>query len=70
MEYRNTEYRVVQTANLTGWKWTAIVAGERIRTGSAYNRVIAVALAQRAVDKLLKSGTNKIVGPSQSIEGQ
>jgi hypothetical protein len=33
-------------------------------TGSGYNRVVAIALAQRAIDKLLKSETEKIVVPA------
>lgn len=55
MEYRGTEYHVVQTSHPTGWKWTVHAIGRRVRTGSAINRVVAIALAQRAIDKLLKS---------------
>ena len=57
MEYRDTEYQILQTANPTGWKWTVLIAGEKIRTGPAYNR--ASAIAQRAIDKLLKSGNER-----------
>jgi macrodomain Ter protein organizer (MatP/YcbG family) len=70
MEYRSTEYQVVQTSNPTGWKWTVQVAGRHIRTGAGYNRAVAIALAQRAIDKLLKSETNKTVVAASSIEGQ
>jgi hypothetical protein len=70
MEYRNIEYQVVQTSNPMGWKWTVQAAGRRIRTGAGYNRVVAIALAQRAIDKLLKSETNKIVVAAPSTEGQ
>jgi hypothetical protein len=71
MEYRGTEFQVVQTSNPTGWKWTVHAVGRRIRTGSAINRIVAIALAHRAIDKLLKSepaaGT---VPPDPSIESQ
>jgi hypothetical protein len=70
MEYRDTEYQILQTANPTGWKWTVLFAGQHIRTGSAYNRAGAIALAQRAIDKLLNSGMKEIVAPLPSIEGQ
>jgi hypothetical protein len=64
MEYRGTEYQVVQTSNPTGWKWTVEVVGRRIRTGSGYSRVAAIALAQRAIDKLLNSPASKAVPPA------
>jgi hypothetical protein len=67
MEYRDTEYQILQTANPTGWKWTVLIAGEKIRTGPAYNR--ASAIAQRAIDKLLKSGMKEIVTPSRAKMG-
>jgi hypothetical protein len=70
MEYRDTEYRILQTANPTGWKWIVLFAGAQIRTGSAYNRASAIALAQRAIDKLLKSGMKELVATSPSMEGQ
>jgi hypothetical protein len=59
MEYRGTEYQIVQTANPTGWKWTVQAAGRRVRTGSAFSRVRAIALAQRAIDKLLSATTKR-----------
>ena len=62
MQYRNTEYQVVQTANPTGWKWIVLVGGQHIRTGTGYNRTGSIALAQRAIDNLLKSRTSKIEG--------
>jgi hypothetical protein len=34
MEYRDTEYQILQTANPTGWKWTVLFSGQDIRTGS------------------------------------
>jgi hypothetical protein len=68
MEYRDTEYQIL--ANPTGWKWTVLFAGQHIRRGSAYNRAGAIALAQRAIDKLLKPGMKEIVAPSPAMESQ
>ena len=53
MDYKGIEYHVVQTD--TGWSWTVKTEGREPRTGSAYNRTTAVALAQIAIDKLIKA---------------
>ena len=53
MDYKGIEYHVVQ--NATGWSWTVKMEGREPRTGSAYNRTTAVALAQIAIDKLIKA---------------
>jgi hypothetical protein len=62
MQYRDTEYQVLQMANPTGWKWIVLVGGQQIRAGTGYNRAGSIALAQRAIDNLLKSRTSKIEG--------
>jgi hypothetical protein len=67
MEYRGTEYQVVQTSNPTGWKWTVYAVGRRIKAGSGRNRAVAVALAHRAIDKLLKSEGRKIAVPASPL---
>jgi hypothetical protein len=67
MEYRGTEYQVVQTSNPTGWKWIVYAAGRRTKAGSGHNRAVAVALAQRAIDKLLKSEGRKIAVPAPPL---
>jgi hypothetical protein len=54
MQYRNTEYQVVQTASPTGWKWIVRLDQNRSRIGSSSRRTTAIALAQRAIDKALK----------------
>lgn len=51
MEYKGTQYQVVQTSNPTGWRWTVRFAESRTKTGSCYNRTVAIALAQRAIDR-------------------
>jgi hypothetical protein len=53
MDYKGIEYHVEQTA--TGWSWTVKMEGREPRTGSGHNRTAAVALAQIAIDKLLKT---------------
>jgi hypothetical protein len=55
MDYKGIEYQVVQTADPTGWSWTVKMAGREPRTGSGHNRTSAIALAQIAIDKLLKA---------------
>jgi hypothetical protein len=55
MDYKGIEYHVAQTENPAGWSWTVKMEGREPRTGSAHNRTAAVALAQIAIDKLLKA---------------
>jgi len=73
MDYKGIEYQVVQTANPTGWRWTVQMEGREPRTGSGHNRTAAVALAQIAIDKLIKappadSGRATIVARAPAIE--
>ena len=55
MDYKGIEYHVVQTANPAEWSWTVQMEGREPRTGSGRNRTAAVALAQIAIDKLIKA---------------
>jgi hypothetical protein len=55
MDYKGIEYHVAQTDNPAEWRWTVQMEGREPRTGSAHNRTAAVALAQIAIDKLLKA---------------
>jgi hypothetical protein len=55
MDYKGIEYHVAQTANPAEWSWTVHMEGRQPRAGSAYNRTTAVALAQIAIEKLLKA---------------
>jgi dsRNA-specific ribonuclease len=74
MEYRGIEYHVVQTANSAEWSWTVQMEGREPRTGSGRNRTAAIALAQIAIDKLLKahppagSDSATIAGRASAIE--
>jgi hypothetical protein len=54
VEYKGIEYQVVQTANPSGWKWTALLDATRTRTGTAPSRAHAVLDAERAIDKVAK----------------
>jgi hypothetical protein len=54
MEYRGIQYTVVQTANPTGFKWTAHLDGGRIRTAQSFTRKAAIVDAERKIDRALK----------------
>jgi hypothetical protein len=74
MEYKGIEYHVAQTANPAEWSWTVQMEGREPRTGSARNRTAAVALAQIAIDKLIKahrpadSGAATLAARASAIE--
>jgi hypothetical protein len=69
MEYKGIEYQITQTANPIGWIWTVRFEGKRPRTGLVYNRAIAVALAQRCIDRMLKKSPPEIAGGGASAGG-
>ena len=52
--YKGIEYQVVQTSSPTGWKWTVEMEGRRPRVGGGHSRAAAIALAQIAIDRLVK----------------
>ena len=54
MQYKGVQYRVVQTANPTGWKWTVQLDATRTRSGTSYSMKSAVLEAERKIDKELK----------------
>ena len=54
MEHHSIPYTVVRTASPTGWKWTVFVPGKRPKSGTAANRLVAIRLAQMAIDKAIK----------------
>jgi len=60
MKYRDVEYQVVHTPNRVSWKWTAQLGAGRSRTGGAVNRTMAIALAQRAIERALNPVTKAI----------
>ena len=54
MEYRGIQYQVVQTANPTGFKWTAHLDPVRSRTGESHSMKAAILDAQKKIDRALK----------------
>jgi hypothetical protein len=54
MEHKGISYRVVQTANPTGWKWTIELPGKPPKSGKAASRTMAVRMAEIAIDKAIK----------------
>jgi hypothetical protein len=55
MKHKDIEYRVLQTANPTGWKWTVIMDEKRTKTGESRSRSGAILNAIRTIDKALAS---------------
>jgi len=55
MEYRGSEYVVVQTANPTGWKWIVNIDGKRIKTGRGLNRALAIVCAEKIIDEYIRT---------------
>jgi hypothetical protein len=53
VEHKGVEYRVMQTANPTGWTWIVFLDETRIRTGISISRAHAVSDAERVIDKTL-----------------
>jgi hypothetical protein len=54
VEYKGIQYRVVQTANPTGFRWTVQLDATRTRSGVSYSMKAAVLDAQRKIDRALK----------------
>jgi hypothetical protein len=53
VQHKGVEYRVMQTANPTGWTWIVFLDETRIRTGISISRAHAVLDAERVIDKTL-----------------
>lgn len=53
MDYRGFGYQIVRTSRPTGLKW-AVEIETSGRAGSCYTRAAATALAQIAIDELVK----------------
>jgi hypothetical protein len=59
MEHNGISYSVVQTASPTGWKWTIHVPGNRPKSGTAFNRAVAVSVAKIAIERAIKVTLSK-----------
>jgi hypothetical protein len=53
MEHKGIPYRILQTANPTGWKWIVDTSAGRTKTGETFSRARAIQLAQTAIDKII-----------------
>jgi hypothetical protein len=54
MEHQGVEYKVVQTINPFGWKWSFERDGRIPKTGIAFSRAEAVSAAERAIGQSLR----------------
>jgi hypothetical protein len=67
MEHRGIEYRIVQTASPTGWRWTVHLDEYRLRTGTSFSKGNAIFKAVNVIDKALAmSSKAALVGESPS----
>jgi flavin-dependent dehydrogenase len=53
--YKGIEYKVVQTANPTGWKWIVTLDEQHFRVGTGFSRASAITFAKKKIDQHLKS---------------
>ena len=53
MEHKGIQYRVVQTANPTGFRWTVEFDDNRTKTGTCSSRGNAIFKAARAIENAL-----------------
>jgi hypothetical protein len=65
MEYRGTEYAVVEGIGRHMWKWTAWVGGAVV-SGQAHTKQAAVVSAEKAIDRSLAIKRVRHVPPERS----
>jgi hypothetical protein len=53
MKHNGVQYRVMQAADSTGWKWSVELAAGRKKSGDAPSRESAIFDAVRVIDKVL-----------------
>jgi hypothetical protein len=53
MKHNGVPYRVMQTADSIGWKWSVELAAGRKKTGEASSRESAIFDAVHVIDKVL-----------------
>jgi hypothetical protein len=56
MKHNGVQYRVMQIANPTGWKWSVELAAGRRKTGVAHSRESAIFGAVGVIDRLFGDG--------------
>jgi hypothetical protein len=65
MEYRGTEYAVVEGIGRHMWKWSAFVGGA-VMTGQAHSKQAAMVSAEKAIDRALAIQKIRLVPPERS----
>jgi hypothetical protein len=65
MEYRGTEYAVVEGIGRYTWRWSAFVGGE-VMTGQAHSKQTAIVSAEKAIDRALAIQKIRLVPPERS----
>jgi hypothetical protein len=65
MEYRGTEYAVVEGIGRHMWKWSAFVGGA-VLTGQAHSKQTAMVSAEKAIDRALAIQKIRVVPPERS----
>jgi hypothetical protein len=65
MEYRGTEYAVVEGIGRHMWKWTAWVGGAVV-SGQAHTKQAAVVSVEKVIDRSLAIKKVRLVPPEQS----
>jgi hypothetical protein len=65
MEYRGTEYAVVEGIGRHMWKWSAFVGGA-VLTSQAHSKQTAMVSAEKAIDRALAIQKIRLVPPERS----
>jgi hypothetical protein len=65
MEYRGTEYAVVEGIGRYTWRWSAFIGGA-VLTGQAHSKQTAMVSAEKAIDRALAIQKIRLVPPERS----
>jgi hypothetical protein len=65
MEYRGTEYAIVEGIGRHMWKWSTFVGGA-VMTGQAHSKQAARVAAEKAIDRALAIQKIRLVPPERS----
>jgi hypothetical protein len=64
IEYRQTEYALVQGVGGHLWKWSASIAGQVVN-GQAHTKAAAIAAAEKAIDRSVAVKKLRLVPPER-----
>jgi len=59
MEYKATQFEIIQAPNAVTWKWIVFLDATRMRTGVALTRADAVLDAEYTIDRALNQTARK-----------